>query len=377
MIVPAYNASRFIEEAVGSALSQTFRDLEVVVVDDGSTDDTAAAVGRLAERDGRVRLIRQGNAGVAAARNAAIAAARGPYVAPLDADDVWYPDKLAAQVARMRRGGREMGMVYSWWTSVNADAEIRGSSFPVRVEGDVALCLFYVNFIGNASVPLYRRDLVERVGGYDAGLRARGAQGCEDWDLSLRVAARSETGVAPGHYTGYRSLPDSMSRNVDAMARSYYGVADRVRAEWDGVPADVYGWSEANFASYLAGVCYGSGQFAEAIRWAATALRRDPAFALSPYTPRTLLKAAVLHVGGGRLVRWVRSGRVRPTYTPEEIQAEWAGTDYQAPWRGTWRPFDRVRLRRWDRLLAAPPPVVRAAPSSRPGWLAPPAHAGV
>ena len=375
VIVPLYNGAPFIEAALASALAQTYDDLEVVVVDDGSTDVGPALVERMAELDGRVRLVRQENAGVAAARNAAIAAARGTYVAPLDADDMWYPEKLAAQVARMERGGERMGMVYSWWVSVDEGGRIRGSSFPTRIEGAVALNLFYVNFIGGASIPLYRRAALEEVGGYVSDLGTGSAQGCEDWDLSLRVAARYDTGLAPGHFVRYRVLSDSMSHDTASMARSYDAVVGRVRAGWRGVPPAVFRWSEANFTSYLAGTCYGSGQFADALRWTAQTLRSDPSFALYPRMPRTLARAAALLAGGDRLYDWVRARRAeRPTYTREEIEEEWSGTAFTAPWRSSWKPFDRIRIGRWERLRAAPPPTavdvsrrVRPAPPVREG----------
>ena len=360
VIVPAYNAGLVIEETLRSALAQTLSEIEVLVVDDGSTDDTVEVVRRVAAEDPRVRLIEQENAGVATARNVAIAAARGTYVAPLDADDVWYPNKLDDQVTRMERGGRDMGMVYSWWVSIDETETIRGSSFPCRVEGNVALCLLYSNFIGNASVPLYRRSAIERVGGYDPALRAQGAQGCEDWDLSLRVAARYDTGVAPGHHVGYRQVPGTMSTDVAMMARSYYAVIDRVRSAWPRVPQKVFRWSEANFASYLASKSYENGEYASAVRWMTLGLRVDPAFVLAPYAHR-LVARSLARLGGGQwLDRVIESRRVPPhRYTLEQVDAEWIGTEWTTPWARSDKPFDRIRTDRWKRLLAAEPPVPR------------------
>ena len=122
VIVPVYRAERWIEGTLRSALAQTYANLEVVVVDDGSPDRCAELVAGVAATDSRVRLIRQDNAGLSAARNAGIAAARGRYVAPLDADDLWHPSKLEEQVARFAAASREgvdLGLVYSWSEAVD------------------------------------------------------------------------------------------------------------------------------------------------------------------------------------------------------------------------------------------------------------------
>lgn len=358
VIVPAFNAAGTIKDTLRSALAQTLQDIEVIVVDDGSTDETVRVVARMAERDPRVRLVCQENAGVAAARNTAIASARGTYVAPLDADDVWYPDKLAVQVARMERDGPGMGMVYTWWVGVDEATAIRGSSFPSRVEGDVALCLLYVNFIGCASSPLYRLEVVERVGGYDPNLRDQGAQGCEDWDLSLRVAAHYEVGVAPGYHVGYRRVPGTMSGDVGTMARSYYAVMDRIRDTWSGVPPAVYQWSEANFATYLASQSYRAGRFADAVRWVMRALRCDPALVLAR-SPYLILARSLVHLAGGDwLTSVVREYKSPPhLFTLEEIGTKRTKSRWNLPWARSNGPHSLVRPGRLDRLRNAPPPV--------------------
>src|SRR5688572_23399136 len=99
VITPAYNAEKFLAATIGSVLKQTERDFEMLVVDDGSTDDTATIAGWFAARDHRVRLIRQSNAGSAEARNTAVAQAQGEFFALLDSDDLWMPGFLATHLA--------------------------------------------------------------------------------------------------------------------------------------------------------------------------------------------------------------------------------------------------------------------------------------
>src|SRR4051812_12704913 len=99
VIIPIYNAEQYIAETLLSALAQTHRNIEIIVVDDGSTDGSAAVVKLIAASDARVRLISQPNRGVAHARNCAIAEAQGEFIAPLDADDLWHPKKIERQIA--------------------------------------------------------------------------------------------------------------------------------------------------------------------------------------------------------------------------------------------------------------------------------------
>ncbi len=351
VITPAYNAAATIEATLRSALDQTYDHLEILVVDDGSTDETVAIVQDM--QDNRLCLIQQSNQGVAAARNRAIAEARGSLIAPLDADDIWYPTKLATQVRRMEAGGPAMGMVYSWWVRIDETGQIRGSSFPCRAEGSVALRLLYANFIGNASVPLYRRDAVLEAGGYDASLHARGAQGCEDWDLSLRVAARHTTGVAPGHLVGYRRGMITMSSDVSTMARSYAEVVAGFRRDWPSAPPDVFRWSEANFATYLASQSYSVGRYRDAAHWVWHTLRTDRVYVLAPFVYRLLIRS-LARIGGGRWLDRALTSRspALSVYTRDEIDAKWADSRSTAPWSSSWRPFDAVRTRRWNRLEA-------------------------
>src|SRR5689334_21141299 len=99
VVVPVYNTLPYVADALESALAQTHRELDVVVVDDGSTDGSSGVVVELAAREPRIRVVRQPNAGLAAARNAGLAAAAGEYVAFLDSDDLWLPEKLERQLA--------------------------------------------------------------------------------------------------------------------------------------------------------------------------------------------------------------------------------------------------------------------------------------
>ena len=212
MIIPAYNASAFLSDAVASVLVQTHRNVEVIVVDDGSTDETAALLAQWQARDPRVRAVHQPNSGLAAARNAGLNAACGQYVAFLDADDVIHPEKLERQVAYLE-AHPHTDLVYSDYST--ADAELR----PLTDEyiGTKRMPLrdayIYTN-VFPIMAPLLRRALVERVGGFDESLRA-----CEDWDYWVRCERAGTFGYLPGSYATYRMHGTQMHRDLGFMLK--------------------------------------------------------------------------------------------------------------------------------------------------------------
>jgi len=132
VIIPALNAEATIGETLHSALAQTYRAIEIIVVDDGSSDSTARIVAALAARDPRLRLIRTANGGISRARNTGIAASAGSFVAPLDADDLWHPEKIACQVAAALAAAAPPGLVYSFFHRIDM------ASRPIPGEPQVA-----------------------------------------------------------------------------------------------------------------------------------------------------------------------------------------------------------------------------------------------
>lgn len=220
VVVPMYNARRTITATLASICRQTHHPLDIVVVDDGSTDDSAAIVSAWAARDNRVRLVRQDNAGVAAARNTGAAATAASYLAFVDADDLWAPEKIASQLALLEAAGPEVGLVYCWFASIREDDRVTSFGPQALEEGNVLESLLAANWIGTGSSVMLRRAAFEAVGGYDSGLRAAGAQGAEDIQLCFRVAERAEFRVVPRYLVGYRFMPGGMSRGALRMFRS-------------------------------------------------------------------------------------------------------------------------------------------------------------
>lgn len=274
VIIPAYNAERFIAQTLESVLAQTYPNLEVLVVDDGSQDGTAAIVRQYMQRDDRIKLLQQPNAGVAAARNLGIHHAKGIFIAPLDADDIWYPRNIRMQVQCITRGGVSVGLVYSW----SVDIDETGDPFGVHtaaVEGSLFWLLICQCFIGNASATLIRRSCLEKIGIYNTSLKDRQAQGCEDWDLYLRIAAQYEFRVVPEFLVGYRRPSNSMSCDFSQMARSHQLAMQIVRQNNPDVPKVLYRLSASNFFLYFAHQCNLRGDDYQALKWLLRALRAE------------------------------------------------------------------------------------------------------
>lgn len=228
-VIPAYNAEATLDETLHSVRAQTHRALEIIVVDDGSSDRTAEIARAHAGADPRLRVVQQANAGVAAARNHGIALARAALVAPVDADDLWAPTKIARQVAALHDAGPLAGLVYTWSALIDDAGRIVGHGDQPTDEGDVLPRLCRGNLVGNGSAALMRRTAVLDAGGYDATLRARGGQGCEDLLLYCAIAARHRVALVPEILTGYRQRPDSMSCDLAQMMRSWRLVAAELR----------------------------------------------------------------------------------------------------------------------------------------------------
>ncbi|NJP08247.1 MAG: glycosyltransferase family 2 protein [Leptolyngbyaceae cyanobacterium RU_5_1] len=291
VVIPAYNAEDFIERTLRSVLAQTYRNIEVLVVDDGSTDRTAAIVRRIANQDSRVRLLQQVNIGVAAARNLAIQHASGEFIAPIDADDIWYPKNLEKQVNCALEGGSLVGVVYSWSVCIDETDALLGGIRAFSIEGNVFLTLLCHNFLGNASASLIRRSCLEQIGTYNTKLRLQNAQGCEDWDLYLRIAEHYQFRVVPEFLIGYRKLTNSMSRDYTAMANSYCLVLQAVQQQRPEIPNVLFQLSIGNFFMYLAYECDRVGDRTHTLLWIRRALQSDPITPLiRPSLYRLLLK---------------------------------------------------------------------------------------
>jgi glycosyltransferase involved in cell wall biosynthesis len=232
VVVPMMNAERTIAATLDSISRQSHANLDIVVVDDGSTDRSVAVVDGRMSLDRRIRVIRQRNAGVAAARNAGAAATRAPFLAFIDADDLWAPTKIEFQLAALHAAGPAAGLAYCWFASIDQLDRVISFGPQPLIEGDAMKALCAGNWIGNGSSLLIRRSAFDRAGGYDPRLRAQRAQGAEDLLMCFRVAEHAGFAVVPRYLVGYRATPGNMSSDSLQMFRSTELVLAEYRAKY-------------------------------------------------------------------------------------------------------------------------------------------------
>ncbi len=227
VVIPAYNAMTYLPETVESVLRQTFTDFEVLIIDDGSSDQVVQWASQLS--DSRVKLISQENQGLPGARNTGIAHAQAEYIAFLDADDLWEPTKLEKQV-RCLDENPAVGLVHTWMVLVDEQGKSTGKVMPSNAEGYVWKQLAERNAIACPSV-VVRRCCFETVGMFDRNLRS-----LEDWEMWIRIAAQYPFAVIKEPLAYYRQLSGSMSKNCQVMEESFRTVIERI---FQSAPSDL------------------------------------------------------------------------------------------------------------------------------------------
>jgi glycosyltransferase involved in cell wall biosynthesis len=215
IIIPCYNQGRFLAEAIDSALGQTHRPANVIVVDDGSDDDTPLVAQRY---DGQIRYVRKWNAGLSAARNTGILEATAEFVLFLDADDYLLPDQLARHMAAAC-ADPEASVFHGGCRSVDLAGRRLAQYEAQSLPEDAFHTLLEHNRFACHSVTV-RRTAFGNAGLFDVRLAA-----CEDWDIWIRLAAAGcRFAVVPGAVAAYRRYPTSMSMDVDRMWHSSLAV---------------------------------------------------------------------------------------------------------------------------------------------------------
>ena len=269
VVIPAYNQAKFVGQAIDSVLAQTLPPLEVIVVDDGSSDTTAAVLRNYATH---IRVLRQENQGVSAARNNGARIATGEFLAFLDADDLWLPEKLQRQVERFVKEP-DLGIVHCGLEEIDGS----GSRLNLRLdgrEGWVATEMLLLRnpvILGAGSTAMIPRSLFEQIGGFDTRLSTSA-----DWDLCYRVASRHRIGFVRDMLVSYRLHGSNMHRNVEVMAHDMLLGYEKAFANPDGQLQQIRKRSYGNLHAVLAGSFFSVGAYGGFIKHALKSLVFTP-----------------------------------------------------------------------------------------------------
>jgi glycosyltransferase involved in cell wall biosynthesis len=224
VVIPTFNRGAVVGRAIGSVLAQTCQDWELIVVDDCSTDGTEQVVKGFS--DDRIKYIRHDrNRRGGAARNTGIRCARGKYVAFLDDDDEWLPEKLEKELEFFRHSDPEVGLVYSGMIISDEHGNVLVSRLEMR-SGWVHEALLDHNFIGSCSRVTVKKEILDRVAGFDESF-----VNCQDYDLWLRVAKVSKVACVP-HYLVRRYLvPERMTASLRNIGLGWEQILIKYRSE--------------------------------------------------------------------------------------------------------------------------------------------------
>ncbi|MBW4608850.1 MAG: glycosyltransferase [Hassallia sp. WJT32-NPBG1] len=300
VIIPAYNALAYLAETVDSVFKQTFSDWELLIVDDGSSDGTAAWARQIT--DSRVRLICQKNQGSSVARNTGITAAKGEYIALLDADDLWEPTKLEKQV-RFLEENPSIGLVDTWTILINQKGKSTGRIIVSSAEGDVWKQLVQFKPVCCCdSTPLIRRSCFDNVGLFNPDLPY-----LEDLDMWIRLAGRYEFAAIKEPLVRYRQHPQSKSTNCKGTLEAFRAIIEKA---FESVPAEVLPLREKGYARvnlYLAWRAINNKDYEQAIHFNNKAIAHHPQLIFSWDFLRQSIALALLKRLGSQSYERVRS----------------------------------------------------------------------
>jgi glycosyltransferase involved in cell wall biosynthesis len=270
VVIPTYNYGRFIVDAIRGVLDQTRPPSEIIVVDDGSTDDTAAVVGAFG--DG-VRYIRQDNAGVCAARNRGVSESTSELVAFLDADDIWEPTNLEKQLARFESDA-EIGLVHCAMREFDGET---GETIRFYMEGgedgvaDNLLLWEGPVIVGPGGAVTVSRKAFDQVGGFDSRMHVG-----EDWDFCYRVARLFKIGFVAEPLVNYRNHNAAAHRNIENMERGMLMFYEKAFATDDPEILKLRRRAYGNFHKVMAGSYFHSGRMGKCFSHAAKSIWMRP-----------------------------------------------------------------------------------------------------
>lgn len=245
VVIPVFDGENYVIEAIDSVRNQTVQVGQIFVVDDGSSDRTKDLVGAVGELDSRVKLISTEHSGVSAARNVGIQSSSAEFIAFLDADDIWLPDKLEHQMQAFDSGGKRVGFVHSSYFYVDEEGKYLSSHpvIPPQKKGDIFKPLLFDSYVlsGSASSVVVRRSVLVRAGCFDRDLYYG-----EDWDLWLRLALISWVDFTPNAVVGIRVHSESVQRrSMPQKEINHFLQKIRVFTKWESTVLEAPGFIDS------------------------------------------------------------------------------------------------------------------------------------
>jgi glycosyltransferase involved in cell wall biosynthesis len=290
VIIPVYNGEKTIRETIQSVLDQTFSDFELLIINDGSQDKTLDVVFTIA--DPRIQIFSYPNSGVNASRNRGIQKSTGEFIAFLDADDLWTPDKLDAQFMALQENS-DAAVAYSWVDYIDESGKFLRRGSYCAASGNVYAQLLLSDFLENGSNPLIRRSHLNQVGLFDESLSYG-----EDWELWIRLAARYPFIVVTRSQILYRVSSHTASTHTDKMAVQVSQVIEKSFAQAPESFQYLKSVSMGNLYKYLTYKTLEGlperNQGLAALKFLVLAIRNDPNLLKEKVLLKSLLKILIV-----------------------------------------------------------------------------------
>lgn len=244
VVIPLYNSEKTIKETLDCVFRQTFLDWEIIAVNDGSTDATLEILAAI--KDPRLKVFSYPNGGISVSRNRGLALAQGEFVAFLDHDDLWTPEKLELQLKALQENP-QAAIAYSWTNLIDKSGEFIGECSRSKVNGNAYAKLLSGNFLHTASNPLIPKEALVNIGGFDETFF-----GPEDWDLFLRLSTKYEFVVVPIAQVLFRLSGSSASTNIARQEAESLKLIERAFSQAPQSLQHLKKYSLSNLYMYLA-----------------------------------------------------------------------------------------------------------------------------
>ncbi|BAZ10227.1 putative glycosyl transferase [Calothrix sp. NIES-4071] len=312
VVIPAYNGMKYLPDTLQSVWCQSFTDFEVILVDDGSSDNIKQWASQI--KDSRFKFISQNNQGLSAARNTGINHSQGEYIAFLDSDDLWVPTKLETHVLCLD-SNPEVGLVCSWTAMMNAQGQPTGRLLKPLADGNVYSQLLVKNIIDCPSV-VVRRTCFDKVGLFNSKVRY-----VEDWEMWIRMATVCEFAVIKEPLVYYRQHPNNMSKNWQQMQLGFNQV---ISGAFESAPKELQhlkklSYSHANLVLAWKALQSTDKDLQLAANFRASALRYNPKQILSHEFWRLSIAIALMRYFGlqgyNRFLEFVYTFRKRLSHS--------------------------------------------------------------